>query len=48
MVLEEDVGWVVAPSDIDELENTILTAFREKNTLQEIGKRARVVTEKKY
>ena len=48
VVLEEDIGWVVAPSDIDELENSILTAFREKNTLQEIGKRARVVAEKKY
>ncbi len=48
LILEENIGWIVAPNNPDELVATILEANKNNDTLIEMGKRCRVIAEKKY
>jgi glycosyltransferase involved in cell wall biosynthesis len=48
VVREEDIGWVVSPSDIDGLRMAILEAKANPNLLVQMGKRARQAAETKY
>jgi len=48
VVQEENIGWVVAPGDIDSLISVINEAKSDINRLNEMGERARSAVKKKY
>ena len=48
VVAEENIGWVVSPSDPEQLASTILGASSDPATLKKMGKRARQLSETKY
>jgi colanic acid biosynthesis glycosyl transferase WcaI len=48
VVKEEEIGWVVAPGDIETLQSVILQAADQPETLQVMATRARNAAEEKY
>ena len=48
VVKEEEIGWVVAPGDIETLQSVILQAAGQPQTLQLMATRARNAVEEKY
>jgi len=48
VVAEENIGWVVSPSDPVQLAKTILEASSSPSTLEKMGIKARRVSETKY
>jgi glycosyltransferase involved in cell wall biosynthesis len=48
IVVEEKIGWVVSPSDPEQLASTILEASSDPCALEKMGKRARQLSETKY
>jgi len=48
VIKEENIGWVVQPGEVDELEKVILEAKNNPDLLVQMGKRARRTAEIKY
>jgi len=48
VVSEEKIGWVVSPSNPDELAEKILEAYSDPLGLEKMGKKARQLSETKY
>ncbi len=48
VISEENVGWVVPPGEPDELSETILEIFAQRNELPAMGERARKAALQKY
>lgn len=48
VVKEEGIGWVVAPGDVDALEEFIIEASQNPGLLSRMGRRARLAAESRY
>ena len=48
VILENDIGWVVEPNNIDRLANTFEEVCRKYDVLEKYGKKARDIVESSY